>query len=91
MARWSPRVLVTTISLTTAAALTSIVLIPSRWTLTPALVVASLGIGVALTTAYTVAGALLPADGHVTGFGVMTGAALVGLAFSPVLAGFVGA
>ena len=52
---------------------------------------ASLGIGVAMTAAYSVAGALLPADAHVTGFGIMTTASLVGLAFSPVLAGFVGA
>ena len=61
------------------------------WTLTAALIVASLGIGVAMTAAYSVAGALLPADAHVTGFGIMTTASLVGLAFSPVLAGFVGA
>ena len=33
----------------------------------------------------------LPADAHVTGFGIMTTASLIGLAFSPVLAGFVGA
>jgi MFS family permease len=60
-------------------------------TLTVALIVASLGIGVAMTAAYSLAGALLPADAHVTGFGIMTTASLVGLAFSPVLAGFLGA
>jgi len=91
MARWSPRVLVTTVAVTTAAALVAIVLLPSLWTLTIALVAASLGIGVAMTAAYSVAGALLPADAHVTGFGIMTTASLVGLAFSPILAGFVGA
>ena len=91
MARWSPRALVTTVSLSTAAALVTIVLLPSMWTLTPALVVASVGIGVAMTSAYSVAGALVPADAHVTGFGIMTTASLIGLAFSPVLAGFVGA
>ena len=91
MVRWSPRVLVTTVALTTAAALIAIVLLPSMWTLTVALMVASLGIGVAMTTAYSVAGSLLPVDAHVTGFGIMTTASLIGLAFSPVLAGFVGA
>ena len=91
MARWSPRTLVTTVALSTACALTAIVLVPSMWTLTLALVVASLGIGIAMTAAYSVAGALLPADAHVTGFGIMTTASLVGLAFSPVLAGLVGA
>ena len=91
MARWSPRVLVTTVAVSTATALAVIVLVPSMWTLTVALVVASLGLGVAMTAAYSVAGALLPADAHVTGFGIMTTASLIGLAFSPVLAGFVGA
>jgi MFS family permease len=91
IARWSPRVLVTSIAITTAAALLVIVWLPSLWTLTAALVVASLGIGIAMTAAYSVAGALLPADAHVTGFGIMTTAALIGLAFSPVLAGVVGA
>jgi MFS family permease len=91
MARWSPRVLVTTVALTTATALAAIVLLPSMSTLTIALIVASFGIGVAMTAAYSLAGALLPADAHVTGFGIMTTASLIGLAFSPVLAGFVGA
>jgi MFS family permease len=91
MARWSARVLVSVISSAIAAALLAIVLLPTMWTLTTALIVASLGIGIAMTAAYSVAGALLPADAHVTGFGIMTTASLIGLAFSPVLAGFVGA
>lgn len=91
MLRWSARVLVTTVSVTTATALLVIVLLPSMWTLTAALVVVSLGIGIAMTAAYSVAGALLPADAHVTGFGIMTTASLIGLAFSPVLAGVAGA
>lgn len=91
MRRWSPRALVTAVSASTAVALVVIVLVPSMWTLTTALVVASVGIGVAMTAAYSVAGSLLPADAHVTGFGIMTTASLIGLAFSPVLAGFVGA
>jgi MFS family permease len=91
MRRWSSRALVTTISLVIAVALLVIVLVPSMWTLTAALVIASLGIGIAMTAAYSVAGSLLPADAHVTGFGIMTTASLIGLAFSPVLAGLVGA
>jgi MFS family permease len=91
MARWSPRTIMTSVAASTALALIVIVVFPSLWTLTAALIVASLGIGVAMTAAYSVAGALLPADAHVTGFGIMTTASLIGLAFSPVLAGFVGA
>jgi MFS family permease len=48
------------------------------------------GIGIAMTSAYSFAGALLPPDAHVTGFGFMTTASVVGLAFSPVLAGVLG-
>ena len=88
--RYSARAILTTVSVATASALIVIVLVPSLWTLTMALVVASLGIGIAMTAAYTLAGSLLPPDAHVTGFGIMTTASLVGLAFSPVLAGVVG-
>jgi MFS family permease len=91
MRRWSSRALVTSVAVSTAIALIVIVALPSMWTLTAGLVVASVGIGVAMTAAYSVAGGLLPADAHVTGFGIMTTASLIGLAFSPVLAGFVGA
>jgi MFS family permease len=91
MRRASPRALVLWVSLTTAIALVVIILVPTLWALTSALIVASLGIGVAMTAAYSVAAALLPADAHVTGFGIMTTASLIGLAFSPVLAGLVGA
>jgi MFS family permease len=91
MARWSPRRLMTTVAATTAVALLAIIALPTLAMLTLALIVASLGIGIAMTSAYSVAGALLPADAHVTGFGIMTTASLVGMAFSPVLAGVVGA
>jgi MFS family permease len=88
--RYSARAILTTVSITTATALIVMVLAPALWTLTVALIVASLGIGVAMTAAYSLASTLLPADAHVTGFGIMTTASLVGLAFSPVLAGVVG-
>ena len=91
LSRWSPRVLVTAIAILIALALLTMVLVPSMWTLTPALLIASIGIGIAMTAAYSVAGALLPPDAHVTGFSIMTTASVVGLAFSPVLAGIVGA
>jgi MFS transporter, DHA1 family, multidrug resistance protein len=91
MARWPPRVLMTTVACVVALSLIAIVAVPTLWTLAIALVVASFGIGIAMTAAYSVGSTLLPADAHVTGFGIMTTASLVGLAFSPVLAGLVGA
>ena len=90
VSRYSARAILATVSAATASAMIVIILVPSLWTLTFALIVASLGIGIAMTAAYTLAGSLLPADAHVTGFGVMTTASLIGLAFSPVLAGVVG-
>jgi MFS family permease len=53
--------------------------------------VAGGAIGVGMTAAYAVAGSSVPADAHVTGFGLLTAASLIGLAASPVLAGFLGA
>ncbi|HUQ87973.1 MAG TPA: hypothetical protein VM096_10465, partial [Vicinamibacterales bacterium] len=35
-------------------------------------------------------GSSLPPDAHATGFGIMTTASLMGLAVSPVVAGFIG-
>jgi MFS family permease len=91
MNRYSPRQLMMSVAATTSIALVVIVLVPTVATLVAALIVASFGIGLAMTAAYSVAGALLPPDAHVTGFGIMTTASLIGLAFSPVLAGIVGA
>ena len=48
-------------------------------------------IGTASTAAYTAAGAVIPAGAHGTGFGVLSSAALAGLAVSPVVAGSLGA
>jgi len=50
-----------------------------------------IGVGVAMTAAYTAAAAVIPAGAHGTGFGVLTSASLTGLAVSPVVAGFLGA
>jgi MFS family permease len=91
MRRSRARAIIMTVAGVLAAALTLVVFLPSLAMLTLALVVVAFGIGVAMTAAYSVAGALLPADAHVTGFGIMTTASLVGLAFSPMLAGVVGA
>ena len=48
-------------------------------------------IGTASTAAYTAAGSVIPAGAHGTGFGVLSSAALTGLAVSPVVAGSLGA
>lgn len=91
MVRFHARALVVVAAVSGAVALGIAVAIPSVVTLAVALAVAGTGIGVGMTAAYTVAGRLLPADAHTTGFGLLTTASLIGLALSPMLAGFIGA
>lgn len=91
MDRFQSRALVVAAALASAAAIGLALLAPGVSTMAVALAVAGTAIGVGMTTAYTVAGGLLPADAHVTGFGLLTTASLVGLAVSPVIAGFLGA
>jgi len=85
---WSPRGLIGWSSLTTSAGLL-LVLVPSVWALAAALAIAGAAIGVGMTAAYASGGALLPADAHATGFGLLTTASLIGLAVSPIVAGFI--
>ncbi|MEZ5285284.1 MAG: hypothetical protein R2712_10850 [Vicinamibacterales bacterium] len=63
--------------------------VPSAGAFAVALGVAGAAIGVGMTAAYASGGALLPADAHATGFGVMTTASLIGLAVSPIVAGLI--
>jgi MFS family permease len=60
------------------------------WLMSAASVVLGVGIGAAMTAAYTAAGSVIPAGAHGTGFGVLTSASLTGMAVSPVAAGLVG-
>jgi MFS family permease len=87
--RFSPRVLITTSSALTAVGLGLLVAVPSVPSFAIALAVSGAAIGVGMTAAYTSGGALLPPDAHATGFGVMTTASLIGLAVSPIVAGFI--
>jgi MFS family permease len=77
-------------TLTAAVALGAIVVAPSLLVLGSAIVVAGVSMGSSTTAIYSVAGGLLPADAHATGFGIMTTASLMGLAVSPVVAGLIG-
>ena len=88
--RRSAKRIIVTGTATAAVALVTIVVSPTLWLVGASMVAVGLAIGVATTTIYSVAGSLLPADAHATGFGVMTTASLIGLAVSPVAAGFIG-
>lgn len=88
--RWPARVLIAGAALAGAAAISVIGIVPSVWALGVGIVLSGIAIGLAMTTAYTAAGSLLPGDAHATGFGLMMTASLTGLAASPVAAGFIG-
>jgi DHA1 family multidrug resistance protein-like MFS transporter len=88
--RFSAKRVIVTGSLAAAVGMAAIVVAPSLWVVGAAMVVIGAAIGTATTTVWSVAGSLLPADAHATGFGLMTTANLIGLAFSPVIAGFIG-
>ena len=60
------------------------------WLMCVASVLFGIGIGAAMTAAYSAAGAVIPPSAHGTGFGVLTSASLVGMASSPFIAGFLG-
>jgi MFS transporter, DHA1 family, multidrug resistance protein len=89
--RYSAKTVIVTGTLTAGLALTAIVASSSLLVLGAAILVAGIAMGAGTTTIYAVAGGLLPADAHATGFGIMTTASLLGLAVSPVVAGFIGA
>jgi DHA1 family multidrug resistance protein-like MFS transporter len=58
------------------------------WVMSMASLLLGIGIGAAMTAAYSVAGGVIPDGAHGTGFGVLTSASLVGMASSPFIAGF---
>jgi MFS family permease len=84
------RSIIVTGTLAAAAAVTLIIVAPTLWLVALAMPLFGIAVGVSTTTIYAVAGASLPPDAHATGFGVMTTASLLGLAISPVIAGFIG-
>jgi MFS family permease len=88
--RYSARMVIVTCTLLAATAVTTIMIAPTLYFVGAAMMLFGISVGVATTTIYAVAGSSLPPDAHATGFGVMTTASLLGLAVSPVIAGFIG-
>lgn len=62
----------------------------SPWLMGVAATCLGLGSGIATTAAYSTAGNAIPHEARGVGFGMLTGAALVALAISPILAGLLG-
>ncbi|MCX6544342.1 MAG: MFS transporter [Acidobacteria bacterium] len=85
--RWSSRGVIAVSLLLAGLALGVFLLLGGTLGLALALVLFGAGIGVGMTTAYTVAGRQVPEGAHGTGFGLLTGSALAGLAISPAVCG----
>jgi MFS family permease len=85
-----PRVILVGCAAVGAAAAFAYALAPAVWVLFAATPVFGLAIGVAMTCAYTTAGAVIPTGAGGVGFGVLTTASLTGLAISPVVSGLLG-
>ncbi len=90
MSRRPARTVIVTGTLLAATAVAAIILAPSLWFVGAAMLLFGVSVGVSTTTIYAVAGSSLPPDAHATGFGIMTTASLMGLAVSPIVAGFIG-
>lgn len=76
---------------TSAAAATLFPLTGQVWLLVVAALLFGLGIGAALTGAYTAAGTAMPAGATGAGFGIIASASLAGMAISPIASGVLGA
>jgi DHA1 family multidrug resistance protein-like MFS transporter len=91
LTRASARVVISAAAAVAAAGAVMLALGGSLWLMASATALFGFGIGCASTAAYTAAGAVIPMGAHGAGFGVLSSAAMTGLAVSPVVAGSLGA
>jgi MFS family permease len=89
--RWSARHVISRATLLAAAAVALFAVVPRPWLLGPVAAIFGIGLGAAMTAAYTVAATAVPAEVRGAGFGFLTSSSLTGMALSPVLSGFVAA
>ena len=87
--RWGGRRTLFRASLLAAAGAVLMALAGTPLILGVAVMVFGVGVGVAMTAAYTTAGGALPDPARATGFGFLTSASLIGMAASPMIAGLI--
>jgi MFS transporter, DHA1 family, multidrug resistance protein len=90
LARHSERTVMSTGAAAAAAGSVVMAIASNVWLMSAATAMFGVGIGVAMTSAYSAAARVIPAGAHGSGFGVLTSASLTGLAVSPVVAGLLG-
>jgi MFS family permease len=91
LARLPPRAVICRAAAAACVGCTLIAVSTGVWMLAGAAALVGVGVGAAMTAAYTVAAGAIPAGSHGAGFGLLTSASLTGLAVSPVVAGLLGA
>ena len=91
LARASARRVIATAIVAAAVGLAVFIVSSAAWALMGGILAVGIGVGVAMTAAFTAAGASIPRHVHSTSFGFLTGASLTGTAVGPVLGGLVAA
>jgi MFS family permease len=87
--RWGGRRTLFRASLLAAAGAVLMAMAGTPLILGIAVAVFGVGVGVAMTAAYTTAGGALPEPARATGFGFLMSASLIGMAASPMVAGLI--
>jgi len=85
--RWSAGRVITNGLLLAGASLGAFLLSTTTIALVSTMAFFGVGIGAAMTAAYTAGGRQIPARAHGAGFGVLTSSSLAGLAISPAICG----
>jgi len=91
LARAPARRVIAAAIVTAALGLAWFTISTAAWALMGGILAVGIGVGVAMTAAFTAAGASIPRHVHSTSFGFLTGASLTGTAVGPVLSGLVAA
>jgi MFS transporter, DHA1 family, multidrug resistance protein len=87
LSRWGARATLTRASVMAAAGAAGMAIAGNVWVFGVAASIFGVGIGVAMTAAYTTAASAIPDAARAFGFGFLTSASLVGMAISPMVAG----
>jgi MFS transporter, DHA1 family, multidrug resistance protein len=91
LGRFQPRTVIAAAAVAAALGMAMFASVGQVWLLALPLSLFGGGVGAAMTAAYTAGADAIPAGAHGVAFGFLTGAALVGLALSPVLSGLLAA
>jgi MFS transporter, DHA1 family, multidrug resistance protein len=87
LSRWGARRSLTRASIMAAAGAAGMTVSANVWLFGATASIFGIGIGVAMTAAYTTAASAIPETARAFGFGFLTSASLVGMAISPMVAG----